>query len=507
MEDTMKKYAAYGAYLGLFLCTAGLLNTMAGKVWNFISWITVIPGILLILAFVILRFDLVKQSLSMRSVKYGGNTLALILIVFCILGLINFIATRQSLRIDLTAGGQFSLSPQTKNVLKNLKQDVQVTSFVQPANERAIEDLFKSYRALSNRFHYTFIDPDAKPGIAKQYGITTYGTSVFESGFKVEKITGQEEQDFTNALIKVTREGQKVLYFLDGHGENDIENTERTGYDLARKAIEEENYDVQKLLLAEKKSIPEDCTVLVINGPKVALFQSELDTIQAFLQNGGKALFLLDPEPSFGFLDLLDRWGVSVGRDVVLDASGMGQLFGMGPSVPLVSTYETHEITRNFNIMTFYPHARSITPHEGVEVPLSVQKLLLTTPNSWGETDLSTMRASFNEGEDLKGPICVAAIVTKEEEMKKTRIVVVGDSDFANNTYFNVQGNGDLFLNTVSWLADEEDLISVRAKSPEDRRVSLTAKQIRWVMYGIVILMPLFALGTGIWIYIKREKR
>jgi ABC-type uncharacterized transport system involved in gliding motility auxiliary subunit len=308
-------------------------------------------------------------------------------------------------------------------------------------------------------------------------------------------------------LIKVTRDKKKVIYFLDGHGENDIENSDKTGYGTAKKAITEENYDVKKLNLAADKKIPADCAILIVTGAQKAPFLTELDTIQAYLDRGGKALFLLDPEPSYGFNDFLDKWGFKVGNDVVLDVSGMGQLFGMGPWVPLVSTYESHRITEKFRVMTFFSYCRSVTPKENPGGGLSVQKLLKTTSNSWAETDIKNPRAQFNQGKDLAGPVTIAAVVNKETGGKKTRLVVFGDSDFANNSYFKVQGNGDLFMNTVNWLAEEEDLISIRAKQPEDRRIFLTAKQASMVMYTTVIFMPLAAMIAGVVMYIRRERR
>ncbi len=507
MEGEMRRYAIFGAYAGVLLIIAGMLNFATGRVWNLVSTLPVAGGLVLLAFFAIVRFRDFAKLFSMKSVRYGGNTLALALIVLLILGVVNYIAGRHSMRADLTAAGQFSLSQQTKQVLNKLDKEVHVTAFFQSGQQDGIQDLLDSYRFHSKKFHYEFVDPDKKPAIAKQYGITSYGTLVLESQSRVEKITETQEQDVTNAMIKVIREGKKTIYFLDGHGENDIEDGEQTGYEGARKAIEEENYGVSKLLLAEKKSIPADCSVLVVNGPKHALFASEMDTLRQYLERGGKALFLIDPAPVYGFRSLLKEWGVEAGDDVVLDVSGVGQIFGMGPSVPLVSAYEPHPITEKFRVMTFFPYARSVTPIEELPSGLLVQPLFKTSENSWGESDLSSRQARFDEGKDRMGPITLGVAVSREKDGKKTRIVVVGDSDFGNNTYFGSQGNRDLFMNMVSWLAEEEDLISIRPRDPEDRRISMTAQQANWMMYVTVILMPLAALAAGVAMYIKRERK
>jgi len=508
----MKRVATVTSYAGLILIAFSLINYSTGRVWNVLSWVTCLAGAACLAFFIIVRRRAILSLLSLRSVRYGGNSLAMSLILLAILAIVNVIVNRHSIRWDLTEGAQFSLSPQTKSVLEHLTTDVHVTAFY-PSNNRQIEDILESYRFHSNKFHYEFIDPDSRPAVAKRYGITTYETVVLETNLREEKITSPEEQDLTNALIKVTREGKKTVYFLDGHGEHDLEDEEHGGYSQAAEGIREENYEVNKLLLAEEKRIPADCSVLVINGPQKDVFKTELDTIRTYLERGGNALFLLDPDPAPRFQRFLDDWGVDVGRNVVLDVSGVGQLFGMGPAVPLVSAYESHEITRNFQVMTFYPHVRSVTPKEDGEDGLNVQSLMKTSANSWGETDLRGDKARFDEDDDLPGPVSLGAVVTRDvssdsaDEQRKTRLVVIGDSDFASNAYFATQGNGDFFLNIISWLAEEEDLISIRAKQPEDRRVFLTAAQMKWVLYFTVIIMPLAALASGIGMYVRRERR
>jgi ABC-type uncharacterized transport system involved in gliding motility auxiliary subunit len=506
MKQFMKKAAGPGALSGLVLIAAGLIHAQTGNVWDWFSWAGTGLGVLLIGTFAMFRFDAIKKTLSLRSFRYGGNALAVTLMVFVLLGLVNFLVSRHSLRADLSKGGQFSLAPQTRNILKQLKKDVRVTAFFKSDAQKPVEDLLKSYRFYSAKFGYEFVDPDKKPALAKRYGVTAYETLVFECGGNTEKITEKDEQNVTNALIKVTREGKKVVYFLDGHGEQDIESSEKTGYGTAKKAVQGENYEVNKLNLARDKKIPADCAILILAGPQKALFQTEMDTLQAYLDRGGKALVMVDPDVA-GFGNFLETWGITLGNDVVLDASGMGQLFGMGPWVPLVASYTSHKITEKFRVMTFFPFCRSVTPKDAPGGGLTVQSLLKTTENSWGETDTKNPRAQFNSGKDLAGPVSLAVVAAKETGEKKTRLVVFGDSDFANNSYFGVQGNGDLFLNTVSWLAEEEDLISIRAKQPEDRRVFLSAKQARTVFYITVIFMPLTAAVAGVWMYIRRERR
>jgi ABC-type uncharacterized transport system involved in gliding motility auxiliary subunit len=437
----------------------------------------------------------------------------MILIVLGILILINFLGTRHHHRFDTTAGNRFSLSDHTIKVLKGIDRDVVITAFVQ-GEDASLRDLLSEYAYANRKVSYRFIDPDSEPNMAKTYEITRYGTIVVESGDKEEKIDHHQEEDLTNAILSVTREGKKAICLLSGHGEKDIDSDDPMGYSSVRKALENENYDVRRLILATEGSVPSDCSVLLIAGPQKPPLEGELEAIKRYLDAGGKLMVLLEPYPATGLTDFLEQYGLRVGQDLVLDASGVGRLFGMGPAMPLVSQYEPHAITDEFKLMTFFPTARSVTPVSTPPSNLTVQPLAKTSPNSWGETELGTEKARLDPDEDLPGPVTIAAVVDTREEntsadtaaaKPRTRLVVFGDSDFASNAYFSNSGNGDLFLNALNWLAQEEDLISIRPKNLEDRRVTLTPRQSRMIFTISVIFMPLAALILGAVVWIRRR--
>jgi len=512
-------------YLGLGGVAIILIGLVAYSVHGLLTTaitVLLVLGLALIIAYGVINFKDIRSALSSRSTRFGTNAVLMSLVVFGILVLLNFVANRHSLRADTTAAKQFSLAEQTKKVLKNLDRDVKVTAFYRSEDKWQIENLLREYEHYSPHFKWEIIDPDQKPAIAKRYNITAYNTTVLECNGKEERITTHTEQDLTNALIKVTRRENKKIYFLTGHGEKDIENSERDGYESIKKLLENENYDVEKLLLAEKDHVPDDCSLLIIAGPRTDLFENEVEMIKDYLKKGGKALFLLDPESPDSYAELLKDWGVEVGKNVVVDASGIGRLFGAGPAMPIVAQYQHHAITEKFRLMTFYPYARSVRKSPDAPTGITITEFARTSENSWGETDpiASGATVRFDEGKDLRGPVPIAVAVEKAAEEKppasdneeeftpkevKTRIVVFGDSDFASNTYYRAQGNGDLFMNAVSWLAEQEDLISIRPRDPEDRRVNLTRSQSRLVFWVTVVLMPLAVLGVGAGIYWKRR--
>jgi len=516
----MTKYANIAGIAGLGLVLLGLVIYSINSIMSTLNLIVLIVGLVALIAFLVLRFKEIKTGLSSRSAKFSTNAAFMIVFVLGILIVVNIIFARFNYRFDTTAAKQFSLAEQTRKVLKNLDNEVHVMGFFKSGEEFTARELMVEYANVSPKFSYEFIDPDKKPGMAKRHGITAYGTILIDAQGKTEKIQNAREEDLTNAIIKVTRESVKKIYFTTGHGERDYEDSERSGLSFAKEALEEENYLIDRILLAEADSIPSNCSVLVVAGPKTDLFAHEREMIENYLKRGGKCLFLLDPDAPQSYADFLESYGFDIGRDIVVDASGIGQLFGAGPTIPIVSQYEDHQLTKEFAVMTFFAEARSVSKAEEVPSGITFTELAKTSARSWGETSpLAEGRIAFDEGADLKGPVPILAVAEREAEEPaavedkydlgmgsvKTRLAVFGDSDFASNGYFRVQGNGDLFQNCVSWLAEEEDLISVRARDPEDRRLNLTQKQSRVILYLGVILMPLFIFATGIWVYAKRK--
>jgi ABC-type uncharacterized transport system involved in gliding motility auxiliary subunit len=318
----------------------------------------------------------------------------------------------------------------------------------------------------------------------------------------------------------VAKQEQKKIYFLTGHGEHDLDDQNEQGYEVVKKALENENYKIDKLLLMTKKDVPDDCAVLVVAGPSKALEQGELDAIKRYIDKGGEALFLLDPASATGLDTFLEKWGVKVGNNVVVD-----QVFRLfyGPTLgvdPLVETYGPHEITRDFKGQSLFHMVSSVEPMKDLPQGVTAVSLAKTSDRSWAETDLERF---FKKSEvilgpdDLKGPVSIAVALSitvgsekdeKKDELageekggKKAKVVVFGDSDFIDNRYISKVFNGDLFLNTMNWLAGEEALISIRPKAPRGSRVAMTPQQTRDIFYLSVLILPetLLLIGLGIW--------
>jgi ABC-type uncharacterized transport system involved in gliding motility auxiliary subunit len=338
-----------------------------------------------------------------------------------------------------------------------------------------------------------------------------FGTIVLDAGNnKFERIEKQQpptEEDITNALIKLVKGEEKVVYFVEGHGEKAIESGERTGLQVANGDLVRDRYKVRTLNLVRDEKVPDDASVVVIAGPQTEPFPEELEKVDAYLSAGGSVLLMVDPPPAASLKDFTRKWSVTVGDNRVIDVTGMGRLLRKGPDTPLVTEYGAHQIVDKFNLMTFFPMARSVAPSMPPADGLTAEPLLQTAPQSWGESDLKSNSVRFDEKVDVQGPVPIATVVTKDVgEGKKTRFIVFGDSDFATNENFSNQGNGNLFVNTVKWLARDENLISIKTKDPTDRPLTMTESGGRAAGIILRILFPGAVLLAGVLVWVKRRK-
>jgi len=488
-----------------------------------------IAGLVCTLLYMLSQWREIGQSFSGRQARFGSLAAASVLVVIGIIGAINYISTKYNKRWDLTASRQFSLSDQTKKVLQDLKEPVRIRVFARTEEFQRFRDRLDQYAYQSKQVTAEYIDPEKRPGLAQSLGVTSLGTVVFEYQGRNEKVMSESEQELTNGLIKVLQGRTPKIYFTQGHGERDTVSAERNGYNAIAAALSNANFVVEKIGLAQVNAVPADAEMVVIAGPRTDFLGPEVDLLKAYLVRGGKLLVMLDPvvkadspQPT-SLIALLNDWGIKAGNDVVLDVSGMGRLIGTDESVPVAMTYPSHAISQNFNLLTAYPLARSMSPVEGGVNGRNAQRIVETSAGSWAETNLKGLTAqepAKQDSADIKGPVSLAAAVSgpatdapapaatkpgEEPKKAEARIVAFGDSDFATNAVLGIQGNRELFLNTVNWLAQQENLIAIRPKDPEDRRITLTADQQRRIFYLTVLIVPGLILLAGVQTWWRRR--
>ncbi len=514
-------------------------------------------GLASILLYGVGQWRQVQRSFERRQTRYGTLASISVVLVFAIVVALNYLLARQNKRWDLTAAQQYSLSDQTRRVLDSLTTPVRILVFAREPDFPRYRDRLDEYAYLSSQVTIDYIDVDKQPLLARQYEVQSYGTIVFDHAGRIERVLSDTEQDLTNGLITVVEGVEQTVYFLQGHGEKEPTGSDRDGYSTVAAALGLDNFEVESLVLAQQSAVPEDATVLVVAGPQTDLLQSEIGALRVYLDGGGKLLALVDPttdreapEPE-GLLGLLREWGIAPGTDLVVDSSGLGQMIGADATVPVVASYPFHPITDRFNLVTAYPLVRSVGATTGTPDGRIAQPFLETSAQSWEETDIDELlagRADLNEeAGDRPGPVTIGMAVsapapsaepavstidtesnetdTTEDEPAvengetaaadeaadadatppETRLVVIGDSDFATNGVVGIPGNRDMFLNTVNWLAQQENLISIRAREPEDRRLTLTADAQRRLFWLSLLLVPGFVFGTGVYTWARRR--
>jgi ABC-type uncharacterized transport system involved in gliding motility auxiliary subunit len=530
---TLKKLVDLLAPLGFILAIAALA-------WERIPFITKpLPGGLrpyliaagaLVLLHLVLRWEDVVRGLGRRQLKYGTNTFVLVVVTLGILGAANYLLARHTKRFDLTKDQRYSLSDQTRKVLSGLKDDVKITYFQRQRDMARGQDRLKEYQALSSHLKVEFVDPVQSPAKAQAYDVRgPWPILVVEKADKRERISNDGEQDVTNAIIKVNREGKKTVCMLEGEGERSGEDSGERGFSGVKSSLTKSLYDVKNVLLMREKTVPADCTVLLVAGPEKDLLLDTAAAIRDFVKKGGKAFVMVEAElkePYPNLVALLKDWNIEAGSDVVVDVSGMGQLLGLSELAPLAMDYPYHAITQNFRLSTVFGAARSVQAGKGTVEGVSAQDLVKTSERSWAETD-TTLKGPirFEEGKDKMGPISLAAVATvkgptpsptptpspapspapEEPKAPEGRVVAVGDADFASNSLLGIQGNQDFFLNSVAWLAEDVDLISIRPKEPENQALFLSRQVQQNVAWLALVVLPGFFVVLGVFTWWRRR--
>ncbi|HXF91212.1 MAG TPA: DUF4350 domain-containing protein [Nitrospiraceae bacterium] len=496
--------------VGAGLAVAGLVaySLAPDKLWL----VTLCEGLALVclIVFFVIHFEALKAFSSRRSTRLGANSVLMVVLFLGILGIVNFLASRHAQRWDFSETQHFTLAPQTYQVLRGLNREVKITVFAQERSQafNTYRDLLDSYRQASNKLTVQFIDPERRPNIAREYGITRADTAVLESGSQSVRINSPSELELTSALIRVSKDTKKRLLFLEGHGERSLEDRERNGYALAKEALIKQGYDVGTVSLLQESAVPENAAVLIIAGPRRPVTKEEKERIERYVERGGRVMFLIDPDTQTDLDDLLAKWGVELGKGVVVDLQNrlaLGDLTAL-----LVSVFTDHEITHDLTSAVLLPLSRHVTFREDAAKDWDFVPLARTSPRSWAETDMKGRVVSFNEKEDVQGPVHLAAALTPkkppEEGKPRPAIVVVGNSSFASNAFLNFPGNTDFFLHAAGWLAEERELISITPKEPALRPFIPNPVQERILLYVQVLSLPFLTFLWGMTVWRKRRR-
>jgi gliding motility-associatede transport system auxiliary component len=451
------------------------------------------------------------ELLKTRQTKFAGYITVYVVIVITALVVVNVLANRYNKSYDGTANKRYSLSDQTKKIVREMNQDATIRYFDQSTRYGQAKDLLDQYASISSKIHVEYVDPDKSPEVAREAGIKNYGTAVVQIGPKKEEAKSLTEEGITGAFIRTLKNKSRTVCFINGSGEHRIDDSDRNGYSRFKELLGKDEYEAKSINLLQKAEISGDCSVTVVGGPTGDYQQPEVDAIKKYVEDGGRALFMLDAPLKIGRSEIADNdalakqlqnWGVTLNKDLILDLNPIGQLAGLGPQVALVSAYESHPIVNEMKgNATGFPLSRSMEIKNGDKTTL--QKLFSSSETSMATPNLSSAQFDPNDPKNSKGPltIAVAGSYNTGKENSEGRFVVVGSSSWTANSFINFNGNRDLALNTMNWLSSDEDLISIRPKEQDDRRITMTQSQFSWVRTTSQFLLPLVVIlfGTSVW--------
>ncbi|PYU81110.1 MAG: hypothetical protein DMG50_17430 [Acidobacteria bacterium] len=455
------------------------------------------------------------QLLKARQTKYAAYATLYILVVLAIVTVANILANRHNKSFDATSNKRYSLSDQTVKIVKGLKEDAKITYFDQGSRFERAKDQLDMYANISPKVRVDYVDPDKKPQLAREAGIKNYGTAIVQIGAKKEEAKSTSEEDITGAFIRDLKNNTRTVCFVTGSGEHRIDDTDKNGYSRLKDLLGKDEYTARSINLLQKAEVPAECTVAVVGGPSGDYLQPEVDAIKKYVEEGGRAFFLLDPPLKMGrsevadndaLTGLLQSWGVTLEKDLILDLNPIGQLAGLGPQVALVTRYEAHPIVNEMKrTATGFPLSRSLETKNADKT--TIEKLFSSSESSLATTKLNSPNINPNDPQNKKGPMAIAAAGSYRtgKENAQGRFVVIGSSQWAANSFIGFNGNRDLALNTMNWLSSDEDLISIRPKERDDRRITMTQSQMHWVRITSQFLFPLAIVIAGVTVWWRRR--
>src|SRR5213080_808850 len=457
----------------------------------------------------------VPVLLKARQTKYAAYATLYVVVVLAVLTVANVLGNRYNKTYDSTANKRYSLSEQTAKIVKGLKEPATIYYYDRPTGFKQAKDTLDQYANLSPKVHVEYMDLEKNPLAAREAGIRSLGTAIVQIGARKEEAKGLNEEGITGAFIRDLKSTTRTICFTTGSGEHQIDETGPEGYSRFKDLLGKDSYETKSINLLMKAEVPSDCTVVVVAGPKSDYQQPEVDAIDKYVEDGGRAMFLLNPPLKMGRTEIADNdalskalesWGVTPDKDLILDLNPIGQLAGLGYEDALVTRYDSHEIVNTMKgTATAFPYSRSLEVKNGDKT--TVDKLFESSESSLATEKLDTPRINASDPKNKKGPLTLAAAGSYRtgKENSQGRFVVVGSSDWVANAFLPFNGNRDLAMNAINWLASDEELISIRPKDRDIRTITMTRSQLSWVGITSLGILPIGIAVAGVWVWWRRR--
>ncbi len=513
MKLDLKKYAPVGLYIALFAAVITGAYYLVTNIFDLTAQISAGFIIIGLASYAFLDPERAKAIFMGKEARYGNNAIMMLIAFAGIIIVINFLVHKNNPRWDFTQNKEHTLSSESIDALQKLPEKISAEAyFTVRFPSEAARKLLESYQYSSNgKFEYQFIDPEANPLAAQSAKVTRDGTVVLKFQGRMEQVTNISENDLTSAIIRIENPGKRAVYFLTGHGEADINGKDENAFTLVRTSLEAKNYSVIPLNLLSSPKIPDDALSIIITGPVKPISDGEINLFKDYLSKGKSIIYLSEPayitntetlkDPMADYLSQL--WGIKLENDIIIDPS-------VNPPLIAVSdAYGEHAITQKMQkIVTIFPTAHSLG---SVNPPQNIQQvnLVTTSGNAWGETDFLSIennKVSFDSGKDIQGPVTVA--IAAIDTVNNSRVLIVGDVNFATDKYFTNYGNADFIINSIDWAAGQENLINLTPKQPITRTIIPPKIYMLGLLFlGTIFVIPGFVVLLGITTWLQRRKK
>ncbi len=468
-----------------------------------------------------------RQTFKNPRFKYGSYATVVLIVVLAVLILVNLLADQLPLKWDLSRNQIYTLSKDTYSILDKLKEPVTLYVLYSAGKENTdITDILKRYHDHTGKIQLKFIDPNKNPGFLTQYAkdikTISEGSIIVSSGKKYKIIASSDlatydssnpyqppqavslvlEQRVTGAIIYVSSANNPVLYTLQGHNEAPLPAE-------VTKQLENQNYTIKELSLFTNP-IPKDCGILMLVSPKQDLTTNETDKIRQFLTNNGRAIFLMDLIGTDfpNFQSLFTSFGVSLQKALVIETDS--SLYTSNNPIYLLPKLFDHQITESIKsdkIPVLIPMAQGIKILSIKKSTTTIEPLMATSNKAWGKTNLNDTYWIKKTG-DLSGPFNLAVAITDKspDQDRDARIVVIGNSIFLSPNFVSqLPGNLNLLTNSINWLQNRKDNLSITPKSLLIRHLNFTGLQFNLFAIISVIIMPLIVFAAGLTVWLRRR--
>jgi len=420
------------------------------------------------------------------------------------------VARDHKVQYDLTSSARNTLSPASADILRKLEGPVTVTAFATPQDARVgdlrklIRDFVGRYQRLKPDLRLEFVDPREQPKAAAAAGVQVNGEMVIEHGGRTERLAGLSELEFSNALIRLARSAERLVLYLDGHGERSLNGG--ADHDLGEfgRQLGAKGIAINALNLAIAPEVPENSTLLVVASPQVDLTTAEVEKLLRHLDRGGNLLWLIDQEPMRGLEPVAEALGLALSPGTVVDPEAVQRGGRPVMSVASPGGYAGHPVTQSLRLNTVFPFARAIGASPGGE--WTITPLIEVAQRGWLETDPLEGRITFDQARDVPGPVTIAAALERARQDRSQRVLVVGTGHFLANAYLGNGGNLDLGMSMVNWLIGDDALIGIEPRSAPDTALTLSRPALLAIVVVFLILAPLGFFAAGAFIWWRRRK-